>query len=207
MHLVSSERGGFELSADYLEKMKIKDLDPYSAQYYACASHFDANQYYTHSKSPLVEVLYSYHLKRVVDVGRRFKHEVPDEDWDYVEGGLWNHDCVEDARKTFNDASHAIGEKSALIAFALTNSDGKTRDERADAKYYDKIRNTKHATFAKLCDRIANIEHGIKTGSSMAKKYKKEHAHFKQELYVAGQYESMWNHIDMLFQFGTSVSA
>jgi hypothetical protein len=115
---------------------------------------------------------------------------------------LWNHDCIEDARKTFNDVKNACGEKSALISFALTNSDGMTRDERADAKYYAKIRTTQYAIFAKLCDRIANIEHGIRTGSSMASKYKKEHAHFKFELWSCannpGEYQEMWDYIDEL---------
>jgi mutator protein MutT len=162
-------------------------------RFHACSAHFDVNQYYKHSDE--VDAFYSYHLKRVVDVGRRFKHEIPTEDWKYVEGGLWNHDCIEDARKTFNDVKKRCGEIVALISFALSNSTGKNRDERADSIYYDKIRKTKYATFAKLCDRIANIEHGIKHGSSMTNKYKAEHEHFKKELYVSGQYESMWKHI------------
>lgn len=167
-------------------------------RFYACSAHFDVNQYYKHTKG--VEALYSYHLRKVVEVGRRFKHEIPTEDWKYVEGGLWNHDCVEDARKTFNDLKKACGEKVAMISFALTNSTGVTRDERADAAYYKKIRNTKYATFAKLCDRIANIEHGIKYGSSMVDKYKKEHDHFKKELYHYLEYQSLWKHLeDLLF--------
>jgi len=166
------------------------------ARQFACQSHFDANQYYKLNNE--VDVLYSYHLRKVVDVGRRFQHLIPAIDWPYVEGGLWNHDCVEDARQTFNDLKSAVGERSAVIAFALTNSTGTIRSERADDKYYLKIRTTEYGTFAKLCDRIANIEHGLKHGSSMTKKYKKEHEHFKKELYVAGELEPMWEYLENL---------
>lgn len=187
----------------FLDKKIIEASATETAQsrHFACLSHFDANQYYMLDKAKGIDVLYSYHLRKVVEVGRKFKHLIPSEDWSYVEGGLWNHDCVEDARQTFNDLKEAIGEKSALIAFALTNSTGKKRDERADAAYYLKIRETKYATFAKLCDRIANFEHGLKFVSSMTKKYKKEHEHFKKELYVAGELEPMWDYLAKLMEY------
>lgn len=171
----------------------IKNLDAKSPQFFACASHFDVNQYYGKT------FLYSYHLKRTVDVGRRFKSEIPEIDWPHVEAGLWNHDNVEDARNTYNDLVKAIGEKGAGISFALTNSDGKTREERANSKYYAKIREIEYAIFAKLCDRIANVEFSLKTKSSMFLKYKQENEHFKKELHINGLYEVMWKHLDDLF--------
>jgi 8-oxo-dGTP diphosphatase len=51
-----------------------EDLAIGDARFFACASHFDANQYYTYTRNPKVEFFYSYHLKKVVNVGRRFKH-------------------------------------------------------------------------------------------------------------------------------------
>jgi mutator protein MutT len=174
----------------------IDNLFVDTPQYFALSFHFDVNQYYGNNNC----FLYSYHLKKTVDVGIRFKSEIPDEDWKDVEAGLWNHDNIEDARKTYNDLKKAIGQKGADIAFALTNSAGKTRSDRADAKYYEKIRETKYATFGKLCDRIANLEYSFKIKSPMAAMYKKEHDHFKQELHITGIHEAMWNHIeDLLF--------
>jgi len=182
-------------SIEYLEKLGIKDPEGEEARMFACSAHFDVNQYYGKNDA----FLYSYHIRQTVNVGRRFKNEIPEDDWFFVEAGLWNHDCIEDARKTYNDLAKSIGKHGALISFALTNSDGKTREERADEKYYEKIRNTKYATFAKLCDRIANLEYSMKTKSSMLLKYHKEHEHFKASIYVPGEYESMWKHIENLF--------
>ncbi len=190
---------GFESKDFPVGKLLEKHFtESINARQFACASHFDAHQYYKLADG--VEVLYSYHLRKVVEVARRFRYLIPEQDWKYVEGGIWNHDCVEDARQTFNDLKKATDERTALIAFALTNSTGKDRGERADAAYYIKIRTTEYGTFAKLCDRIANIEHGLKHGSSMAKKYKKEHEHFKQELYVAGELEPMWEYLESLIK-------
>ena len=174
---------------------RLEDISEDDGQYFACMSHFDTNHYYGKDDC----FLYSYHLKKVVDVGKRYKHLIPDEDWKYVEDGLWNHDNIEDARKTWNDLKKAIGEKGANISFALTNSSGKTRSERADASYYEKIRKEKYGRFAKLCDRIANLEYSFKEKSSMLNKYKQEHDHFKKELF-SEEYSSMWKYIeDLLF--------
>lgn len=175
---------------------KVINVSRDSGQYYACQSHFDTNHYYGKNDS----LLYSFHLNKVVNVGRRFKHLVPDEDWSYVEDGLWNHDGIEDARRTLNDMKKAIGDKGAMIAYACTNSTGMNRAERADSAYYQRIITIKYGKFAKLCDRIANIEYSIKTKSSMALKYYKEHEEFKAKLYSAGEYEEMWNHIDEIFK-------
>lgn len=172
----------------------IKNIDVTSPQFITCAAHFDVNQYYGKNDS----LFYSYHLRKVVDVGNKFKSEIPEEDWEYVEAGLWAHDAIEDARKTYNDMKASIGEKAADISFALANSTGKTRDERADSIYYDKIKNTKYATFCKLCDRIANVEYSLKSKSSMTDKYQKEYRLFKQKLYVEGEYESVWNYLESL---------
>lgn len=195
MHIVTSQRGNYEFDRKSSTNI-VKNIAQESAQYFACMSHFDTNHYYGKNDS----LLYSFHLNKVVQVGQKFKHLIPTEDWSYVEGGLWNHDCIEDARRTFNDLKKAVGYDSAYISYALANSTGMTRSERADDRYYFKIFNTKYATFAKLCDRIANIEYSIKTKGSMALKYYKESDDFKKKLYVAGEYEEMWNYIDEIFK-------
>ncbi len=162
---------------------------------YACKAHLDVNQYY---ETPFGDLLYSFHLKSVANVGKRFKHFIPDYDWNTVEAAAWCHDLSEDARISLNALIKNIGEKSALIVYAVTNEKGKNRSERANDKYYDGIKNTQYATFVKLCDRIANVEFGIKTNSSMVKKYKKEFEHFRNSLHINGEYEEMWNHLNEL---------
>lgn len=164
------------------------------AQFYALSSHFDTNQYYGENDC----FLYSFHLAKVVRVGRRFRYLIPDDAWKNVEGGLWSHDIIEDARKTFNNVKNMVGQIVADLSFALANSTGKTRDERADDVYYEKIRRTRYATFIKLCDRIANIEYSLSTGSSMGDKYKKEFDKFAAQLFVPGEYEEIWSHLDKL---------
>lgn len=187
---------GFQ-SNDFFSRVS---LNPTSiACKFACTAHFDVNQYYTYTKEPRVDFLYSYHTSKVVEVGRRFKHLIPIEDWEYVEGGLWTHDCVEDARLTFNDVKKELGEKTANISFALTNSTGKTRKERADDAYYNKILIVKYGVFAKLCDRIANIEHGLLTGSSMVETYRNEQLNFLKQLHTPNDpYQEMWDYLDKL---------
>ncbi len=64
---------------------------------------------------------------------------------------------------------------------------------------YEEIKNTKYATFVKLCDRIANVTYSKESKSSMFNKYKKEHEHFKEMLYTL-EYKPMWEHLDKLFE-------
>lgn len=137
------------------------------------------------------------HLTPVVGVFHRFKHLIPEGDHEIVEGGCWTHDTIEDARKTFNDVKVACGERVAEIAYALTNEKGRNRKERANAKYYQGIRNTQYATFVKFCDRIANIEHGLSSGGHMVDGYRKEHSHFMDELYTP-ELQPMVEHMEKL---------
>lgn len=182
------------ISNDFTEDALKIDQFKYYFKYYAISSHFDVNHYYGKDDT----LLYSYHLQMAVNVGYQFKPEIPEDDWTTVEAGLWSHDLIEDARRTYNDVKKELGEKVADISFALANTDGKDRSERAGDRYYEKIRNTKYATFCKLCDRIANVKYSLQTKSSMADKYYKEQANFKKQLYVPGQYEAMWNLLDKM---------
>ena len=137
---------------------------------------------------------YIVHLDMAAAAAHKFKHLVPNEKWEVVLAGVYLHDSTEDSHAlTFNPLVKEFGEEVANLAYACENEKGKTREERANAKYYQGIRDTPFATFVKLCDRIANISHG----GSMKKKYRKENAHFKAELYDA-QYQEMFDHIEQL---------
>ena len=96
----------------------------------------------------------------------------------------WVHDIIEDARETYNDVKRETNETIAELAYALTNEKGRTRQERANDKYYKGIRETKNASFIKFCDRIANVTHSKNNGSRMFEKYKVENEAFITKIFV-----------------------
>jgi hypothetical protein len=104
--------------------------------------------------------------------------------------GAYYHDSIEDARLTYNDvmkiARSFMDAEQALMAteivYALTNEKGRSREERANEKYYAGIRATPYAPFLKLCDRVANITFSCAGKDAdnlhMKEVYKKEVPHF-----------------------------
>ena len=143
---------------------------------------------------------YDVHLSGAALVAFNFDYLIPVEDRNNVISGVWCHDTLEDVSSvTYNDLKKATNETVAELAYACTNEKGRTRAERANAKYYEGIRNTKYAKFVKLCDRIANLEYSRSTKSRMFEMYKKENAHFRSELYSV-EYNDMWNYIDTLIK-------
>jgi (p)ppGpp synthase/HD superfamily hydrolase len=142
---------------------------------------------------------YEFHLRMTHAVYNKFKH-VLDDNSDYFNRSTiplddnfvslrdachmacWSHDLIEDARVSYNDIKLKLGQEVADITFAVTNNTGRNRAERADDKYYEKIRNTRGAVFVKLCDRIANVEYGKLMGGYMFSVYKKENPEFLSKL-------------------------
>lgn len=117
------------------------------------------------------ENYFDTHIMSVFNLGLKYIHLVP---WNYrtdVLIGLLFHDSLEDANVTYGDIKKLYGEKVADIAYALTNDKGKTREERAGAKYYRGIRNTPYATFVKIMDRLSNVAYSKSKGSVMYRKY------------------------------------
>jgi len=164
---------------DFVEKCKQ----------YAIAQHKRVNQLYDGKP-------YSFHLKMAVNFGYMFLDlaNIPIMHRHYVMGGLWNHDTIEDTGITLNDLIKATSKEVGEIAYALTNEKGRNRDERANNKYYRGIRKTEYATFCKLCDRMANVQHAINQnhsykGDNMFAKYKKEHPNFIWKLIKPEWYE------------------
>jgi len=164
--------------------MTTEDIRVYAANAHAETNHLYAKKY-----------PYLFHLKMAVVFGEKFKHLIPEEDWLDVVGGIWCHDLIEDARQTYNDVKKATNKVIAEYSYALANEKGRDRAHRANAKYYRGIRAYKHATFIKLCDRLANICYSVESKSSMLKKYREEHDHFKTELYDP-KHDEMWELIE-----------
>jgi len=149
---------------------------------------------------------YVFHLNMVVDAYKEFKHllaknlytietcvyrntwESEDVTEYVIEYACWGHDLLEDTRLSYNQVRSTLdgfsGNESYIadIIYALTNEKGKNRKERANAKYYEGIRNTPGAVFVKLCDRIANVRYSKMTKSKMFDKYASEQPEFEKML-------------------------
>jgi (p)ppGpp synthase/HD superfamily hydrolase len=149
--------------------------------------HKNVNHYYDQY------IPYEYHLRMVIYTAYELKDyfikKYPSKnyfDWAStipdVFYALWGHDLIEDTRTSYNDCAKNLGVTAASIIYAVTNEKGKTREERANDKYYEGIRKIENAVFVKLCDRIANVTYSKMTHSNMFEKYKNENRHFIESL-------------------------
>lgn len=172
----------------------IHNIDAFiiKAKEYACKMHQSCNHKYDKNKE------YSFHLLMVVNFIEKYKHLIPDGKFAITVASGWNHDTIEDTPETYNDVKKVLGEIVAEIVYKLSNEKGRTRDERANHKYYREIRQCKIATFVKICDRLANVTYSEQQGSNMFKKYRKEHQHFTEELYC-DEYSEMFDELDIIF--------
>jgi (p)ppGpp synthase/HD superfamily hydrolase len=167
--------------------MKKKEL---IAKNYSIRLHENANCKYDNKP-------YETHLKGVVNYIYRFIYLVEEKDIEYIASAGWGHDLLEDTNVSFNDVKRKLGVKTADLIYALTNEKGRTRAERANAKYYKGIRKVKYADFLKVCDRLANVYYSKFKQPSMFGKYKKENSNFEKKLYNP-KYHSMFNDLRLL---------
>lgn len=138
---------------------------------------------------------YRFHLEMVNNLVIKYKHvsEKLGIVFHVVEAAGCGHDLMEDTRKTYNDVFRELcrymhsdsAHDAADIIFAVTNNTGKTRAERANADYYNKIRLTHGAILIKLCDRIANVTFGKLMGGRMWKMYQEENEQFLHHLFTS----------------------
>lgn len=140
---------------------------------------------------------YNVHLIMSQVAAHKFAYLVPEEDILNVIAAVLHHDTIEDCGITKDELEKMTNEKVAKIVQAVTNQEGLTRKERANDKYYEGIRNTKYATFVKLCDRIANVLYSVEAKNRMLNMYRKEHEHFKDMLYTT-EYDDMWKFLDFI---------
>jgi (p)ppGpp synthase/HD superfamily hydrolase len=135
---------------------------------------------------------YEFHLRMVVGVANKHLQQLPDLNdgeetfRNRILLASYGHDLIEDTRVSYNDVKKVLGQGAADIIYALTNEKGKNRNERANDKYYEGIKNTPGAVFVKLCDRIANVQYSKMTGSRMFDMYKKENMDFTKKLGLRG---------------------
>jgi len=144
-----------------------------AARAYGMYSHLKANHQYGNAP-------YSKHLQAVADIAEEFSEacKLTDAETELAIAGAWMHDAIEDARVTYNDVVFHVSAEVADIAYAVTNEKGRTRDERANAHYYEGIRAHGLAVYLKGCDRLANV----RNAGSMLDKYRKEMPNFFSQL-------------------------
>lgn len=144
----------------------------------------------------------------VANVYKDFKYLLePNHDHlvEICELAAWGHDLIEDTRVSYGDVKKVLGEMTANIIYAVSNEKGKNRKERANAKYYEGIRNTEGAVFIKVCDRIANVQYSKMSKSRMFEMYKEENTHFMEQLgYIDGvndhKYLPIFKYLTNLFE-------
>lgn len=157
---------------------------------------------------------YLCHLDEVVEVLERYGERDP-----VMLAAGWLHDTIEDTQMPV-DRLDIVPKVKALV-LAITDEPGKNRRERHQ-KTYPKIRATPGATKLKLADRIANVETcaqdeelsrvptiltlkgevlaSSKRTPGLLAMYRKEHPGLRAALYVAGEHEEMWAHLDGLLK-------
>lgn len=156
---------------------------------------------------------YEFHLRMVANVSRNEKFndvakflqkEYHISDIDLLLG-CYGHDLLEDARKSYNDIKTSLKRFKATInidtvceiIYAVTDPKGRNKEEKATPEHYLGIKNQPGALFVKLCDRIANTQYGLMTGSSMVKKYIKLYPKFKEITY-SDDYKVMFDYLEDL---------
>lgn len=145
-----------------------------------------------YGKSP-----YRVHLEEVDQVVRRFAHD------DVMRAAAWLHDTVEDTGLTLDQVRAAVGDEVAAIVAAVTDEPGENRKARKAATYAKLAAASTAARAVKLADRIANVEATIAHGrGDLFSMYAGEHAAFRAALYVSGELDPQWSHLDQLLASG-----
>ena len=107
------------------------------------------------------------------------------------------HDVTEDCGYNYNDIKKMFGINVAEMVYLCQDFKGRNRKTRKPDELYEEMVQNTRAIIMKLADRLANITFSIESGD-MIDTYKKEHAHFKEKLYIPGVGEELWRCIEIL---------
>lgn len=164
-----------------------------TAREFAVRKHAETNHYYDGFN-------YEKHLDMAWGFAIQFIYLLPRSVWADVLAAVWCHDVIEDCRVSYNDLKKITNERVAELVFAVTNEKGRTRAERAGARYYAGILDTPYAPFVKLCDRLANVQYtASKGGSRMLEVYAAEQPKFEEWLLpTVAEYKPMWDMLNTL---------
>jgi hypothetical protein len=157
------------------------------AQIYAFKKH--ANQLYDN------DVPYTIHLSLVNTFGIKYLYLLPEKYREIVIVALWLHDVREDLGISYNEIKEIFGFEVAEIVYNLTNNDGRTRKEKAINTYGPKTSTNRLSVWAKIMDRLGNVQYGILHDSGMLKKQASELDYMIEILYVPGEFDDAWNEL------------
>ena len=181
-----------------LEVLRLKEMHKDVIRFALTKHEYENNQRYG-------VLPYSYHLRKVRGVLKRFGFGPKDSIFGLKLGtAAWLHDVIEDTDATFEEISELFGKDIANIVIGVTKMDketGKTAEEMLRLTYA-RTKANKGSRILKLADRIANVEEGILDlfagKKSKVQKYFSEFPIFKELLYVPGDSEEMWQHLEGL---------
>ena len=115
------------------------------------------------------------------------------------------HDVLEDTDVSREELEQQFGADVAEIVAFCTDEPGPNRKERKKATYermrqqissgYDWIPT---ALATKVADRLANVEACVANSPDRLKKYRDEHATFRDVLFRPGTCDAMWEELDRL---------
>ncbi len=138
---------------------------------------------------------YVFHLDQVAYVLTRFNRIQPE-----IQAAAFLHDTLEDTATNYNDILKPFGQEVAELVYAVTDEIGRNRLERHE-KTYPKIAAFPEAIPLKLADRIANVEHSIRSGDGgKLDMYRREHPRFMDHLAAAGGPIPMWDRLAALLK-------
>lgn len=131
-------------------------------------------------------------------------------DIDVTTAAAYLHDCMEDAKQTFNNISKVSGKKVAFVVLAVTDVPAENRLMKHLLTMGKTVQDYR-AIILKMCDILANASYSKTNGSSMYEKYVEEYQYrrpiFKKALawYVdeldAEVLEDLWNELDKVHEY------
>ena len=127
---------------------------------------------------------YTTHLDMVENWVYEFRHIFrKDDDKRDTIAAAQTHDVIEDAQQTYNDVKDATSKEVADITLAVTDVHAENRMLRF-LLTAPKIVKDHRSLILKVCDIGANGSYSRDNGSSMYKKYQKEWAGYKRNIFV-----------------------
>lgn len=148
---------------------------------------------------------YTVHLEAVEEQVKKWwdvgKEEILFDRYWEMRAAAWLHDVMEDHQVPKTDLVRYFGTYIADVVWRVSDEPGKNRHER-HLLTYPKIAALPDAVFLKLCDRIANVEGGVKNnGGEKNEMYRREHEGFSIALYRPNVFKPMWDHLEQQLFF------
>lgn len=161
---------------------------------------FHRHDVYVNQKYGTDEKLpYSFHLDMVERQIWRFKDLVTVGEFNLARCGAWGHDLIEDGRLSYNDIKNSFSVEIADVIWGCTDSEGRSRNERHDEKYWARLKGNKISVFVKLADRMANMLYSLSVNSEMFDRYKREWPEMKSRLSdYYEEFKPMFDYIEKL---------